>query len=144
MKIGNEVVADKDSLDVTVSSTALYLMRTLKDNYKKDDYASQLLPCCGHFFMVDEKDDFVSIMGCPSGIDWTIIHTDDNKVKHITDSGQEVLIEKETYAKIVLDFVDRVENFYKASLPKTIPTDDFERNGYTTFWKEWRRLRNEI
>ncbi len=144
VRIGDEVISDKDSLDVTVSSTALYLMRTLKGNYKKDDYASQLLPCCGHFFMADGKNDLVSIMGCPRGIDWTIIHTDDNKVKHISDSGQEVLIEKKIYTKIVLDFADQVENFYKTSLPKTIPTDDFDRKGYLTFWKEWRLLRNNI
>jgi hypothetical protein len=144
VKIRDEVVADKDTLDVTVSSTALYLMRTLSDNYKKDDYASQLLPCCGHFFMADEENDFVSIMGCPSGIDWTIIHTDDNRVKHITNSGQEAVIEKEVYSKIVKDFADQVEGFYKTSSPKTIPTDDFDRKGYLTFWKEWRRLRNEI
>ncbi len=49
VKIGNEVVANKDDLEVAVSTTALYLLRTLKNNYKKDDFASQLLPCCGHF-----------------------------------------------------------------------------------------------
>lgn len=144
VRIGNEVVADKESLDVTVSSTALYLMRTLKDNYKKNDYASQLLPCCGHVFMADKEKEFVSIIGCPSGIDWTVIHTDDNKVKHITDNGQVATIEKEAYTKIVLDFVDQVENFYKLSLPKTSPTDDFDRKGYLTFWREWRQLRSEV
>ncbi len=143
VKIGNEVIADKDSLDVTVSSTALYLLRTLKSDYKKDDYASQLLPCCGHFIIAGDCNDFVSICGCPSGIDWTIIHIENEKVKHISDNGQEVIIDKKTYQKIVLDFVDQVEDFYKTSLPKTIPTDDFEKKGYLTFWKEWRNLRNE-
>lgn len=143
VKIGDEVVADKDSLDITVSSTALYLMRTLKDSYKKDDYASQLLPCCGHFFMADEESDYVAIIGCPSGIDWTIIHTENNKVKHISDSGQEVEIDKDIYTAMVLDFADQVENFYKKSLPKTIPIDDFDKKGYLTFWKEWRNLRDE-
>lgn len=142
VKIGNEVIADKDSLDVTLSSTALYLMRTLNNDYKKGNYASQLLPCCGHFFMADEGNDYVNIMGCPSGIDWTIIHTADNKIKHISDSGHEVTIDKKTYLKIVVDFVGQVENFYKSSLPKTIPTDDFDKRGYLTFWKEWRNLRN--
>lgn len=143
VKIGDGIVADKDSLDVTVSSTALYLMRTIKDNYKKDDYASQLLPCCGHFFMADEESDYVSIMGCPSGIDWTIIHTGDGKIKHITDSGQEATVDKNEYIKLVLNFADQVEDFYKTSLPKTIPTGDFEKKGYLTFWKEWRLLRDE-
>lgn len=63
VKIGDEVVADRDSLDFTVSATALYLMRTLKNNYKKDDYASQLLPCCGHFIIAEDKKDFVNICG---------------------------------------------------------------------------------
>lgn len=143
VKIGDKVVADKDSLDVTVSTTALYLMRTLKYDYKKDDYASQLLPCCGHFFMADEKNGYVTIMGCPNGIDWSIVHTDDGKVKHIADSGQEASIDKDTYKKIVMDFADQVENFYKTSLPKTIPTDDFDKKGYLTFWKEWQKLRDE-
>ncbi len=143
VKIGDEIVSDENSLDVTLSSTGLYLMRTIKHNYKKNDFASQLLPCCGHFFMADEQKDYVDIMGCPSGIDWTIIHTDNCKVKHITDRGQEATIDKEVYKKIVLNFADQVENFYKTSLSKTIPTDDFDKKGYLTFWKEWRELRDE-
>jgi len=143
VKIGDEVVADKDSLDVTVSATALYLMRTIKNDYKKDDYASQLLPCCGHFIIADDEKDFVNICGCPSGIDWTITHTDDNKIKHVSDSGKEAIIDKATYQKIVLDFADQVEKFYKTSLPKTVPTDDFDKKSYLTFWKEWRNLRDE-
>ena len=87
--------------------------------------------------------DFVNICGCPSGIDWTIIHTDDHKIKHVTNSGQEATIDKDVYKKIVLDFADQVENFYKKSLPKTIPKDDFDKKGYLTFWKEWRNLRDE-
>ncbi len=143
VKIGYEVVADKDSLDITVSSTALYLMRTLKENYKKEDYASQLLPCCGHFFMADEENDYVAICGCPSGIDWTIVHTDDKKVRHISDHGEIATIDNDAYKKIVLEFADQVENFYKNSLPKTIPIDAFDKKGYLTFWKEWRNLREE-
>lgn len=143
VKIGNEIIADKDSLDVTVSATALYLMRTLKEDYKEGDYASQLLPCCGHFIIADNEKDFVDICGCPSGIDWTIIHTTDHKIKHVTNSGQEATIDIEVYKKIVLDFADQVESFYKTSLPKTIPTSDFDKKGYLTFWKEWRKLRDE-
>jgi hypothetical protein len=58
--------------------------------------------------------------------------------------GQDVVIDKGTYTKMVLEFADQVENFYKASLPKAIPTDDFDRKGYLTFWKEWRRLRTKF
>lgn len=143
VRIGKEVVTDQNTLDITVSSTALYLMRTLKENYKQDDYASQLLPCCGHFFVGDEGDDFVNICGCPSGIDWTIIHLGDNYVKHISESGQEAVIDKKLYTDLVLAFADRVEQFYEISQTKKIPEDEFDRNGYLAFWREWRKLRNE-
>jgi hypothetical protein len=143
VRIGTEVIAEKGTLNVTVSSTALYLMRTLKENYTEGDYASQLLPCCGHLMIADNEKDLVDICGCPNGIDWRIIHTDGNKVKHISESGQEAIIDKEDYKKLVLDFVDQVEQFYKNSKTKEIPTDDSDRKGYLTFWKEWRNLRDE-
>ncbi|AFD55718.1 hypothetical protein [Riemerella anatipestifer] len=143
VKIGNEVVANKDDLEVAVSTTALYLLRTLKNNYKKDDFASQLLPCCGHFFVADTDNERVSIIGCPNGIDWTIIHTDDVKVKHITDNGEEAIIDRERYKELVLNFADKVEDFYKSSLPKIIPADDLEKKGYLAFWREWQKLREE-
>jgi hypothetical protein len=143
VKIGDEVLSDIDSIDITVSATALYLLRTLNDNYKKGDYTSQLLPCCGHLIISEDNNDFVNIIGCQSGIDWTITHTEDNKIKHLTDNGQEATIDKETYKNIVLKFVDQVENFYKTSLPKTILTDEMERKAYLVFWKEWHQLRKE-
>ncbi|HLP94899.1 MAG TPA: hypothetical protein VK168_12730 [Saprospiraceae bacterium] len=144
VKIGNEIIADKDSLDVTLSATALHLMRTLKENYKKGDYSCQLLPCCGHFIMADEHKGIANIIGCPNGIDWTIIHTKDNKVKHISERGNEAIIDKEQYAKLVWAFADQVENFYKTSKPKILPTDDVEKRGYLSFWNEWRTLRGGL
>jgi len=140
LQIGNEVISDKASTAFTVSSTALYLMRTIQDDYKKEDYASQLLPCCGHFFIAD-SDNHVSIIGCGSGIDWEILRLPNNKVKHISESGQEITINIEEYKKKVFDFADEVERFYKTSTVKVIPEDDFDRNGYLTFWKEWKILR---
>lgn len=141
VRIGDEVISDKDSLDVTVSSTALYLMRTLVSNYAEGDYASQLLPCCGHFFMTDKDEDFVHIMGCSNGIDWKIVHLDDTRIKHISGSGQEAIVDKETYKEIVLGFADRVEHFYKSCLPKEIPEDEIIEKGYLALWREWRNLR---
>jgi hypothetical protein len=143
VRIGDEVVADIDSLNVTVSATALYLMRTITEDYTKGDYASQLLPCCGHFMVADDDNGVVKIFGCRNGIDWTIIHTEENKIKHISENGQEATIDKESYKKIVFSFADQVDNFYKTSLPKTLPTDEFDKKAYSTFWKEWRQLRDE-
>jgi len=91
-------------------------------------------------FMVDSES-HVSIMGCGNGIDWEILNLPNNMVKHISESGQEVTIDIEEYKKLVLDFADKVEEFYKTSKPKLIPEDDFAKSGYLTFWREWKALR---
>lgn len=49
VQIGNEVIADKNSLHIAVSSTALYLMRTIKDDYKKEAYTAYEKP---RFFLL--------------------------------------------------------------------------------------------
>ncbi|QNF31213.1 hypothetical protein HUW51_00200 (plasmid) [Adhaeribacter swui] len=141
VKIGNQILSDKDAGDWTLSSTALYLMRTFKADYKADDFGSQLLPCCGHFMVIDDKTNKLLIFGCPNGIDWTILHLD-NKIKHITDSGQEAIIDFEEYKTLVFNFADKVEQFYKNSAPKTIPSDESDKKAYLAFWKEWRELRD--
>lgn len=143
LKIGDQVVSDVATGDWTLSSTALSLLRTIEMDYEKDDFSNQLLPCCGHFFIADDNQETVIIQGCDIGIDWTIIHTNDNKVRHVLENGYELTIAKDTYKKIVFDFADQVEKFFNDSKPKTIPADDFDRKGYLTFWKEWRNLRDK-
>jgi hypothetical protein len=143
LKIGDEVVSDKQTGDWTLSSTALSLLRTIEKDYKKNDNDNQLLPCCGHFIIADDKEETVTIQGCDTGIDWTIVHTK-GTIEHITEKGERGIIKKEVYRQLIFDFADKVEQFYKESRPKLIPTDDFERKGYLTFWKEWKRLRNKI
>lgn len=146
IRIGNEIIADKDTFDLTLSSTALYLLRSLKSNYdkEKNGYGNQLLPCCGHdMFQAEKEIDFVVITGCPYGIDWKIIHAEGNKIKHISEKGEEVIIDFEEYKQLVFDFADKVEAFYLKSEPKILPKEDFEKNGYLAFWREWKSLRNE-
>jgi hypothetical protein len=143
LKIGDEVVSNDQTGDWTLSSTALSLLRTIEKDYKKNDTDNQLLPCCGHFIIPDDKEETVTIQGCDTGINWTITHNN-GTVEHLTDKEEKATIEKEDYKKLIFDFADNVEQFYKQSKPKIIPTDDFDRKGYLTFWKEWRLLRNKI
>lgn len=146
-RIGNEIISDKDAGDFTLSSTALYLLRSLYSDYEweKNGYENQLLPCCGNFtYQPDENIDFVSILGCNIGIDWKIIHTANNKIKHISEKGSEAIIDFEKYKKLVFDFSDEVEEFYLKSEPKIFIDNDFEKNGYLAFWREWKKLRNEL
>jgi hypothetical protein len=141
VKIGKEVISDIELLDVCVSAAALHLMRTINISYKKNDFASQLLPHCGHFIIPDESKTFSIIVGCPSGIDWTINHLQNDKVEHVSDNGQKALIDKEVYKNLVFQLADQIENFYKSSLPKNVSENDITKEGYEVFWKEWRKLR---
>lgn len=145
LRIGNEIICNEEKGEWTLSSTALYLMRTLNENYEIGEYGSQLIPCCGHFLITDENDDeFVIIIGCPNGIDWTIRHLENDQIKHISESGNEGIIDKEDYRKVVLNFANQVELFYKESKPKEIPEDEFDRKGYTAFWNEWKKLKKRL
>lgn len=40
-------------------------------------------------------------------------------------------------------FAKSVKRFYDACTPKEIPENEFDRNGYTAFWKEWQRRYND-
>ena len=54
------------------------------------------------------------------------------------------IITKKEYENEVIDFVDKVEEFYKNSKPKQMPDDNYDRIGYELMWKEWKRRRTQI
>ncbi|MDE7426078.1 MAG: hypothetical protein K2N51_20670 [Lachnospiraceae bacterium] len=131
---------NKLEYDATISATALYLLKTLtEDHIINED--NQMLPCCGFFMIPDEKLENVTIIGCPNGIDWSVIHEDDS-VRLILEDGTETIIPISEYKNEVFRFADKVESFYKSCSPKKMPEDEYDRNGYITFWKEWHRRRN--
>ena len=91
-----------------------------------------------------KNDDFVNILGCPNGIDWTIIHKENNKIKFITEKRTEAEIYFNNYKNIVLEFADKIEEFYKKSKPKIVQQEnDFNLKGYSAFWNEWHLLRTK-
>ena len=126
--------------DCTVSATALYLLKTLtEDHIIHED--NQMLPCCGHFYIPDEKLENVIISGCDNGIDWTVRHSGKDVVLTL-ENGIEETIPLEEYRQEVYRFADKVEKYYKLCSLKTIPEDSFSRDGYIAFWNEWHRRRN--
>ncbi|EPC08639.1 hypothetical protein [Myroides odoratimimus] len=143
LKIGDEVISNDLTQGVTVSATALYLLRSLTEDLNESNHDSQLIPCCGFLMYFDEQERLV-IGGCPTGIDWTIEHLPHHKVRHISENGTEAIIDKNEYQKIVYTFVDEIENFYKNSSPKKLPTNNLEKDTYLALWKEWRKLRDNI
>ena len=101
-----------------------------------------MLPCCGHFMIPNETLDNVTILGCPNGIDWSVIH-DGNSVIFELEDGTREYVSIAAYEREVFRFADKIETFYKSCTPKKVPTDEFERNGYIAFWNEWHKRRNK-
>ena len=125
--------------DATVSATALYLLKTLTENHIINE-DNQMLPCCGFSMIPDEELGNVTIIGCPNGIDWSVIH-EDNSVRLILEDGTQEIVPISEYENEVFRFVDKVEDFYMSCSPKKMPEDEYDRNGYIAFWNEWYRRR---
>lgn len=133
--IGNEIF----EYDATVSATALYLLKSMTQDHHMNQEI-QMLPCCGHTMIANQKLNTVDIIGCPQGIDWTVVHQD-NYIKIITETFQEVILIQKEYQNIVFSFVDQIEDFYYQSQPRLLPKENDERQAYIAFWNEWYRLR---
>ncbi|WP_324026341.1 hypothetical protein QSV08_02660 [Maribacter sp. BPC-D8] len=142
IKIGDEILSNLESDSWALTATGLYLLRTLKIDYTIDDFGSQLVPCCGHFMIPDEKKNYISILGCNEGVDWNIKH-ENGYVKLTTEKGTVAIISFELYKNIVLDFTDRVESFYGDPNEKEVPNEEFDQNGFRQFWAEWTELKTE-
>ena len=144
VRIGKTVLED----DCTVSSTGLFLLRTLtEDHVPLDGYSedgNQMLPCCGFFMVADDDLQSVTLDGCPNGTDWNVRHAGDGVLLE-TDGEEAEQVSLADYRREVYRFCDGVEAYYRACQSKRFQDgdgmDDFNRRGYTAFWNEWRRRR---
>ena len=142
VRLGKRVLCDETD-EWTVSAAALYLLRTLTaDHTPACPVGDQLLPCCGFTMWPDETSDDVLMMGCPNGVDWQVEHQD-NQVQLTAPGDETVRVAFEEYRTQVLRFVDQVEAFYQGSVPKQVPADAYDAQGYERFWVEWHRRRNQ-
>lgn len=131
----------KIEYDATISATALYLLKTLTENHLINT-DNQMLPCCGHFMIPNETLDNVTLLGCPNGIDWSVIHDGNSVILELEDGTREY-VSIAAYEREVFRFADKIETFYKSCTPKKVPADEFECNGYIAFWNEWHKRRNK-
>lgn len=138
VQIGKEILQDTG----TVSATALYLLKSLTEDKIMNDSCIQMIPCCGFFMIANPDLTEVSIIGCDTGTDWSVIH-ENGRVKLVTESGATEYVDLADYQAEVFKFADKVEGYYQSCKPKEIPEDEFDRNGYTAFWNEWHRRRRE-
>ncbi len=138
VRIGEQCLGDTN---VTISATGLYLLRSLENNHLIGN-EEHMLPCCGHAMYANKTLDTVEIIGCPNGVDWSIVH-DGGKVKFMTESGyvSEVIVTE--YRGAVMKVVSEVESFYQVSSDKILPDNELDRQGYLAFWNEWIRRRRQ-
>lgn len=138
---GTAVIGERTlEYDCTVSSTALYLLKSLTENHMIYE-DNQMLPCCGHFLIPDEKGENVYISGCPNGKDWSIRHVA-GAVELILEDGYTVTVPLDDYRREVLAFAQKIEDFYNAH-PRTLPEDEWSRKVCELFWAEWHRRKEE-
>ena len=138
VRFGDTVLEDHG----TVSATALYLLKTLREDKIMAPHEIQMVPCCGHTLIASGDLTEVQISGCDTGMDWSTIH-EGNTVRLILPSGQEEVVTLRDYRQTVLEFAEEVKRFYDACTPKELPKNVFDRNGYIAFWNEWQRRYNE-
>jgi|GEM_PF-240513 len=138
-RIGEETLED----DCTISAAALYLLRSLTEDHAFDSpgalfKSGLMLPCCGHSMHADGEN--VLIIDCPNGTDWAVHHVS-KSVELMTEQGERVIVPLEEYREAVFAFADQVMAYYFQCQPKILPEEDFARDGYLAFWREWARRR---
>ena len=126
------------SYSCCASAAALRMLKTLTEDHLMEPHGPQILPCCGHFLIADEALENVYIDCCDNGVDYAVIHQGD-AVELTAGDGEKFLVDLRDYRRQVLAFARQVEDFYNRCSPKVVPENEFDRNGYLTFWKEWRR-----
>lgn len=150
VRVDGQPFVSPDDGEFTLSATALYLLRTLEqDHSPENQVGDHLLPCCGHVLIApSEGSTDVLVLGCPSGIDWSVSHQRNSVRLHdlrghpALDGARSVnaTIPVEQYRETVAEFASAVWSLFAGS-PKRI-TDSEDRRGYATFNEEFqRRLR---
>lgn len=143
IRIGAEVLSTEESGSWTLSATGLYLLRSLTQDCEFDQFSNQLVPCCGHFLIPNERgENYVVISGCPRGIDWRIKHKDEEVIFE-SKKGTKGKMSFEEYRKRIIDLTNEIEIFYGNPKDKIVPEDEFDKNGFNQFWAEWKELKNK-
>ncbi len=126
-----------DDLDWCVSASAYRFLRSLFENHFMGA-EEQMIPCCGHFLIPSQDKTSVIISGCPNGIDFDIIHEDNNIIIRTQDAIT-YTVTFEDYKAAVLSYAKQIENFYHQNPPRQFE-DKFDQDGFSSFCNEWYSL----
>lgn len=137
-KIDGDVIEIGD--DWCISASALRFMRSaLKNHFSGEE--QHMIPCCGHFMIPSDDGKTVLVSGCSNGVDFDVIHENDNVIIKTADKKYELSLNE--YIDSVLSYAGQVEAFLSQN-PERIITDDFDNEGYNAFKTEWFNLKEQI
>lgn len=137
-KIGDSLLSDET--EWCVSASAYRFLHTLFENHfmGAEDF---LIPCCGHTMIPTEDKKSVNIIGCNNGIDFNIIHEQEN-ITIVTTENAEYSVPFADYKNTIMSFANQVMDFYKSNPPRAFE-NDFDKDGYSAFVTEWYALYNK-
>ena len=139
LKIGDEILSDGSEKDWAVSTSALNLLKTVRQNHEFDS-ERPLLPHCGHtMWLLETEPDGLYLGGCDIGIDWTINH-EIGKVVHKFKDNINIATSSDGWRKAVCQFSDKVFEFFMTAWPKNIKDED-DRKGFELFMNLWHQYR---
>jgi hypothetical protein len=138
VRVDDVVLVDDTTEEWALSAGALYLLRTLEHDHTPDSpVAEHLLPHCGHAMYAETNSEDVTIVGCPHGRNWRVVHEESSVVLDF-DGGLRVTVPRADWRDAVVHFADAVQEFYATSEPKA-PMDQVDATGFAAFQKEWKR-----
>ncbi len=138
VRVDDVVLVDDATEEWALSAGALYLLRTLEQDHTPDSLvAEHVLPCCGHAMYAEANSEDVTIVGCPHGRNWRVVH-EESSVHLEFDGGVRVTVSRADWREAVVRFADAVQKFYATSEPKE-PTDQVDAAGFAAFQKERKR-----
>jgi hypothetical protein len=143
LRVGGECFGAGEADDLALSTGALHLLRSVaSDHTPESPLAEHLVPCCGHFMVVDDASGRVENLGCPEGVDWWVRHVGGEVVLTRGD-GEERRVARDEWARAVAAFADDVAAFFDASPPRE-PGDEHAASWFAAMREEWARLRGKI
>lgn len=134
---GHDLVRPQDG-EITVCAAALNLLRTLEHDHTPENPVSeggQLFPCCGFDVSVAGGRFPVWVLGCPTGVDFQVVHSADGVA--LGRKGPEFLVAEQDWRSAVVSFADAVLAFYEGEPPRNPVEDAESRKGWQAFWKEY-------
>lgn len=138
LKVNGTVFAD--GVECCLSASALRFLRSLRQEHEVGN-DEQLFPCCGNMLIPSDDGKTVTVIGCPNGIDFSVLHNENIIILVLPGVGQ-VSVEYSEYKTAVLSYAKTILDFIENS-PKRIFKDGYEKAGYAAFLTEFNDLMEE-